>query len=449
MTNSYDVENQAFKEETDEQTPGNSKSWWSGWWSSQTPDSCRIQRASLTQQTIPEMSTNSRSWWRNWWPTHTPESYHDQRQSLTQESNVKAYANWSSWWRNWWPSQTPESGCDQTQILNQQNHAEISAYSRSWWRNWWPRQTPKSGRDQAQILNQQNHAEISAYSGDKDEDAYTCTEELKRKLNEAEKERDENRMIISNQKETITQLSFQIFTLKQDFEALKKEKQSLLTRLSQISSAQLTEGNPNIADLSDPNRQDKLAEQMSELYDNQWTESFQVLCETRRLQEELAINLLLKIIMTTYDECRSHADKQYRKLTESICSFTGVEVVDSTSESIIRESIHNLRNYRAKHFAAGMADTRKKVDDSLLRFIGSDLCSVCQVYIDECTKVCWLMCIKSPPMYISTKTTEEFDHNFYTSYTKSGKRVSYVVWPTLFQYENGPVMKKGVAQGIN
>lgn len=42
-----------------------------------------------------------------------------------------------------------------------------------------------------------------------------------------------------------------------------------------MASSKLRENNPCITDLSDPNRPTKLAEQMSELYDNEWTEAFE------------------------------------------------------------------------------------------------------------------------------------------------------------------------------
>ncbi|WAQ99592.1 hypothetical protein MAR_023965, partial [Mya arenaria] len=53
------------------------------------------------------------------------------------------------------------------------------------------------------------------------------------------------------------------------------ELDDLRTRLSSVISAQVTDSNPNIADLSDQNRPTKLAERYSELYDNQWTECYE------------------------------------------------------------------------------------------------------------------------------------------------------------------------------
>ena len=51
---------------------------------------------------------------------------------------------------------------------------------------------------------------------------------------------------------------------------------SLFHRLSELASARLRYNNPDIADLSDENRATKLAEKLSELYDNEWTDLFEV-----------------------------------------------------------------------------------------------------------------------------------------------------------------------------
>ncbi|KAK3607098.1 hypothetical protein CHS0354_026305 [Potamilus streckersoni] len=52
-----------------------------------------------------------------------------------------------------------------------------------------------------------------------------------------------------------------------------------------------------------------------------------------------------------------------------------------------------------------------------------------------------------PPMYIFCDKEAVFDHNKYASYTKAGTEISYVVWPVLYLYKNGPLVRKGVAQG--
>ena len=68
-------------------------------------------------------------------------------------------------------------------------------------------------------------------------------------------------------------------------------------RLSQYTSAQLVQDNPNVADLSDLNRPTKLAEKFSELYDNDWTDAFEILVDQIGFSEEQAIKRLLDILM--------------------------------------------------------------------------------------------------------------------------------------------------------
>ena len=64
-------------------------------------------------------------------------------------------------------------------------------------------------------------------------------------------------------------------------------------RYSKLAGESLAMGNANVTDLSDPNRPTKLAEQFSELYDNDWTDAFEELAD---LLDEEKINLLLKIL---------------------------------------------------------------------------------------------------------------------------------------------------------
>jgi hypothetical protein len=67
-------------------------------------------------------------------------------------------------------------------------------------------------------------------------------------------------------------------------------------RLSAIASAKPTDGNANIADLSDGNRPTKLGEQFSELYDNEWTDAFAHLIKDNKRTEKEACKVLLSIL---------------------------------------------------------------------------------------------------------------------------------------------------------
>lgn len=60
-----------------------------------------------------------------------------------------------------------------------------------------------------------------------------------------------------------------------------------------------------------------------------------------------------------------------------------------------------------------------------------------------------MMRIQDPPIYMEAdyQTNSAFDSNKMRSYTKAGKLVHFVVWPTFFLHKDGPLLAKGVVQG--
>lgn len=58
---------------------------------------------------------------------------------------------------------------------------------------------------------------------------------------------------------------------------------------------------------------------------------------------------------------------------------------------------------------------------------------------------------QDPPVYLrfSDKCKDKFNKDIYREYTASGKMLDFVVWPAIFLHENGPLLKKGVAQPIS
>lgn len=72
---------------------------------------------------------------------------------------------------------------------------------------------------------------------------------------------------------------------------------SIFCRLSKVAGEKLTDGYPNITDLSDVNRPTKLAEQFRELYDNEWTCAYEELQkESGKKDEEEIVKKLGKIL---------------------------------------------------------------------------------------------------------------------------------------------------------
>ena len=58
------------------------------------------------------------------------------------------------------------------------------------------------------------------------------------------------------------------------------------------------DNNADIADLSDPNRAMKLAEKFGQVYDDSWTDSFEILTENK-IQKHTAIMFLLEMLQVT------------------------------------------------------------------------------------------------------------------------------------------------------
>jgi hypothetical protein len=70
-------------------------------------------------------------------------------------------------------------------------------------------------------------------------------------------------------------------------------------RLSKLAGNKMTEGNPNIANLGDPNRPTKIAEVYSEIYDNEWTDALDF-CNTKlgkEYNEDDALQALSKTLI--------------------------------------------------------------------------------------------------------------------------------------------------------
>lgn len=67
-------------------------------------------------------------------------------------------------------------------------------------------------------------------------------------------------------------------------------------------------------------------------------------------------------------------------------------------------------------------------------------------YMMNCVRICWLFAIQDPPMKLHWPKEETEMDEHVVAYTKSGTRIKFVVWPTLYLHDKGPVMTKGVAQ---
>ncbi|KAK3593600.1 hypothetical protein CHS0354_018697 [Potamilus streckersoni] len=204
----------------------------------------------------------------------------------------------------------------------------------------------------------------------------------------------------------------------------RKIKENALIRLSSMASNMLRDNNPNIADLSDPNRPTKLSEQFSELYDNEWTDAFDELQKIFGDKEDKeVISYLLRLLL---DE-----NKVPPELFKTI-----KDAIKSTAPKYIKDVQVHVQSHLKKWLPF------KSLEDCL------EAVNV-KRYIDKCTEVCWYMSVQDPQLFMEGDQSPEgkLDSSKYREYTKKGPYEEFVVWPVLYLYRGGPMLSKGVAQG--
>lgn len=228
---------------------------------------------------------------------------------------------------------------------------------------------------------------------------------------------------------------------------LEERNNETLTRLSAMASAKLTDGNANIADLSDENRPTKLSEKFSELYDNEWTNAFEFLTEIKKLDEETAILTLLKVLCVIYLDCKTKANEDYKSLVTGIQSFIVLK-----DQEIPKDFLKFAKDARKKNFKGELKNVRKKVKENIHKIFPDKTVRKTEAvkkYLETSLQLCWLMAVQDPPVHMDTvisKSDEPYDSNTHKQYTKSGTLIDYIVWPAIYLCENGSLLAKGIAQ---
>ncbi|XP_052793982.1 putative uncharacterized protein MYH16 isoform X2 [Mya arenaria] len=332
------------------------------------------------------------------------------------------------------------------------------------------------------LLNQENGAlvkEMDALKHQKDEEANRQKEGCRNEVNKIQE---------------------QVENYKAKLARAEEEKDKLLTRLSSVTAARVLDGNPNIADLSDPQRPQKIGEQLSQVYDDQWTDASENL-EKLEMEEEKILKTLLDLLVTIYKHCQEAAENQQGRIdedlflppmeappspdtngTDGLRSPTGSKhsmskIPRFSSHKSSRPTLPNLSTEKKKvlkgeklpevpvEVRQGIKEYRKKVAKQVWPVIekevlnklrrsdefGDRIVDACKTYITKCVELCWLMRIQDPPVTIHWAAPEDgaFNSDVYRAYTKTGNRVEYVVWPAVYLHKGGPILMKGVAQGAS
>lgn len=235
--------------------------------------------------------------------------------------------------------------------------------------------------------------------------------------------------------------------------------EDLTTRLSSFASKQLLDGNPNIADLSDPNRPTRLCEKFNCVYDNEWTEAFEELQEAGEKDESI-LKMLMEIIINAVRFCKDVKDQQLQQLMEWM-RYCMVHVNWTTKDEDVRvdekSTSHSPQCFaslsrNAREFQK--ASAKASVPSLCVMFKETYIKCACKLeyrkleklehYVDIVVELVWLMVVQDPPMSIYwQKEGEQMDKKTFKYYEKRGDVVRLTVWPAVLLYENGPLVSKG------
>ncbi|XP_053399056.1 uncharacterized protein LOC123530812 [Mercenaria mercenaria] len=320
--------------------------------------------------------------------------------------------------------------------LNQASTCDIHAYFQ---------ENSSEERNELKTLRQENMKLTDAKKGleksnlelAKDRDRYK--EAMVRKENELKLLQDKT----VRYREKLEKKKGQIASFQQDLKKIQKERDNLLTRYSALAGSKLTDGNANIADLSDENRPTKLAEQYAELYDNEWTDAFTVLSADGTRSSDDVCHVLAKAFCIIYSTTRKEADRDLETLTNAIKLFL-------KADKLPTEVLKAAKDRRKKEPGRYLDRIRKLYSDDIGKVLSSEEQKHVSQFLQKSIDLCWLMAIQDPPLYVDTNLSrmdEKFDTNHFKPYMATGKFIDFVVWPALYLFEDGNMLSKGVAQG--
>ncbi|VDI31353.1 Hypothetical predicted protein [Mytilus galloprovincialis] len=260
--------------------------------------------------------------------------------------------------------------------------------------------------------------------------------------------------------------------LKEEKAVLVKEKDEALSRLSKMAGQKLTEGNPAITDLGNPNRPAKIGERWGSLYSDEWTDVFEEIFQKNEKmgnEDETPEKQLLKIVDWCYKKCTEIFNSQNTLMHEKVWELVSILHLPGVKEITLKKNQRiNAYDQKGKENAVlieaseSFLQTAKEqrlcsctLVDSVKKKCSDDYISLNKTtsgtekeFVRKCSELCWYMVCSDPPMAIEYENIENksMDSSKFNKYNRTGTIVEYVVWPVLLLHIDGPVLAKGSVQ---
>ncbi|KAH3727947.1 uncharacterized protein LOC127854234 [Dreissena polymorpha] len=219
---------------------------------------------------------------------------------------------------------------------------------------------------------------------------------------------------------------------------LTSANDDLKTRLSSLLGAKLQDNNPNIADLSDPKRPTQLRDLFSGFYDDECTNSFEIIIKANK-SEVVVVGMLLNACVAIYKRCTTKASTDLQDLLRDFAFNSSSDV----------QLLKQLKDKRKK--ITPNEQLQSEIASAMRELFGEETFQHKQIqaYVQKCLEICWSMAVQYPPVVMDTEIKRDgqpFDYAAYRPYTQSGPFFDFIVWPALYLNEGGGLLYKGVAQ---
>lgn len=260
----------------------------------------------------------------------------------------------------------------------------------------------------------------------------------------SELKRSSGKQLNATLKDENDRMKQQVDKMNVEIDELRGEVDRLRTSLSKVAGERMTDGNPFVTDLSDPDRPQKLAEKFNSLYDNSWTDAFESVSK-KNSDEKSVCTLLLDTFQECWRYCSELSKKQLSDM-QQCCAvpyhpLSGTSSIEIKEEDSVMYSRH-LKDARrsfarplvpklCQHYWENVIPKTSPKDKSL------------KPYIEACLDLCWLSAVCDPPIDYSF-CPDNLDN--YRGYTQNGDEVDFVVWPAMHLHQYGPLLYQGVVQ---
>ncbi|MCK5894032.1 MAG: hypothetical protein KAG53_06380 [Endozoicomonadaceae bacterium] len=252
---------------------------------------------------------------------------------------------------------------------------------------------------------------------------------------------------------------------------INDKREVAMTELSSKAGDVMTSKNPNITNLGDPNRADKLGDKFNEIYDNEWTDLMEYLesSDKKKLKTPLENNKVMDKSGKKYAMIIVRMTKKALNKVELYMAHEKSEIRKKQIETVkakINDKSHNREDVECSNLKLEenskyiIAETLKKDPIKMTNYIASITDALInenykeyesdalRKFLEKVVEIMVYGKLQDVPMvFCFAKEDEIYDRNHFRVYTHKGLAiVDYAVWPVVYLHEGGPVLFKGVVQ---